>query len=104
MTGIQTPMDSFLGAVTPNSRGAGRLFFFYNSYRATLGACLLALLILPGGKDFITGFDRLWFGVGASLMLVSIAPLTRRLGERIHQSEASLFALLITDIQLLLCY
>jgi two-component system sensor histidine kinase PilS (NtrC family) len=98
MTGIQTPMDSFLGAVTPNSRGVGRLFFFYNSYRVTLGACLLALLILPGGKDFITGFDRLWFGVGASLMLVSIAPLTRRLGERIHQSEASLFALLITDI------
>jgi len=98
MTGIPSPIDSALRTTGSSSRGVGRLFFFYNSYRLTLAACLLALLILPGGEDFITGFNRLWFAIGAGLMLVSAVPLTRRLGGRIQQSETGLFALLISDI------
>ncbi len=83
---------------TGTSRGRARLFYFYNGYRLILAACLLALLVIPGGEEFLTGFNPLWFAVASGLMLVSAFPLAAMPGDFISRAETGLFALLITDI------
>lgn len=79
-------------------RGRERLFYFYNGYRLLLAAGLLALLVVPGGEDFLAGFNPLWFAFASGLMLVSAFPLAAIPGHLIRRAETGLFALLIADI------
>jgi len=72
---------------TGTSRGRARLFYFYNGYRLILAAGLLALLVIPGGEEFLTGFNPLWFTVASGLMLVSAFPLAAVPGDFISRAE-----------------
>lgn len=82
----------------PENVGNARLFFIYNGYRLVVGCCLLALLIIPGTQDLVSGFDRTLFLSGSLLLAASAIVLITPLGRPIRTHETGNFGLLLLDI------
>ena len=80
------------------TRGRARLFHLYNGYRLLLAASLLGLLVVPGGEEFLTGFNPNWFATALGLLLISTFPLARASDKLIEGTDNNIFLLLAADI------
>jgi len=96
------PVDQWLSASSANSAVTptdnARQFVVYNVYRALVAFCLMAILINPSTTGLLAGFDRSLFIAGCAALLASAVLLTGRWGDRLQQSEAGIFGLMLADI------
>lgn len=98
MTDESDNHDPSAGMAPGASRGRARLFHLYNGYRLLLAASLLGLLVIPGGEEFLTGFNPNWFATTLGLLLISTFPLARASDKLIEGTDNNIFLLLAADI------
>ena len=80
------------------ARDNARSFFIYNGYRALVALSLLVILVLPATQTLIISFKPSVIIVGSTLLLLSALALTGNTGNRLQNSEAGIFGLMLLDI------
>jgi len=80
------------------ARDNARSFFIYNGYRALMALSLLVILVLPATQTLIISFKPSVIIVGSTLLLLSALALTGNTGNRLQNSEAGIFGLMLLDI------